>query len=237
MFSSQETEFQLHSSVQRPLEQTWENLIFIPRTMRHHPSPPAMSYHGSYLHPDSRSRLRGQDWMHRKQRSLNQTQAMQACGKKAAAIHHARGNPSPRPLDLRQPLWDLLQPPAPWGTSWWQSLQQIHSTTLTSWTLYVRRSEVLGKNCHHTQSIEVILVLIGLFFWCWNFSIKCWTFTHTKMFCVVFYQMAKCWCFVFLRTPCLNRVCSNDPLVLVHTDSSIENHPFMAESGRICQWL
>lgn len=40
---------------------------------------------------------------------LTKHNPMQACGKGATTIHHARGHPSPRLLDLRQPLWDLSQ--------------------------------------------------------------------------------------------------------------------------------
>ena len=68
------------------------------------------------------------------------TTRSQACGK-TAAIHHARGHPSPRLLDLRQPLWDLSQPPGPGGTSWWQRLPQMYSKSLEIWTPHTHKRD------------------------------------------------------------------------------------------------
>ena len=92
--------------------------------------------------------------MHRKRRSLDKTQPMWAFGNKAAAIHHARGNPSPRPLDLRQPLSDLPQPPALKG-----QVGDRATLYLSQAGHYVHRSQVSGGKLDFGSHFVIELTL------------------------------------------------------------------------------
>lgn len=135
--------------MQRQLKQTEDNLIPVLRTMRpitqHLPS-------GAMDHIYTRTANWGSRDKRRKWRSLDQTQcACTPAGRKAAAIHHARGHPSLEPLDVKQPLRDLQQPPAPKGTSWCQSFYYIPS--------HRRDTQYTGHKCQQGRSHHAYLTV------------------------------------------------------------------------------
>lgn len=97
-------ESKLLSSVQRQLEQTEENLIFIPRTMRLITQRLPCSTM-DHIYTQTAEEVWGTRWDAKASGGhLTKDNLYGPVGRKPRGINHAKGNPSPKPLNLRHPL-------------------------------------------------------------------------------------------------------------------------------------